>query len=336
MIGTSKLRQVVLDMIREGSLDDSHATTFLSVADQIDKDVSSVTNQLKTLEKYKSDLNNVCQVLGMSDGTGVPRSWDDISSELERRFSESRVVLQWIKENGGFEKVSNRDWFANQAACAIAGEDEGVKDANWLLSELDRRLMPSDYEWPKYENGEKISDGSPVEKDGKLGTVLGVLVLNHRFVLFCKSDEKGEDNLRFEYLSGEGVKTPNPDPVGFDGLPIHKDEIVYGVRNGKKYYVLQVNPPVPDDSFQSCNLKLTYRAKHGVNICTYGKSEWFIHKKPELEDSWDLIDKDCELDSDKYVLARMDSCVDCSDPEIAKVRDIVRRTKELAAKEASC
>ena len=107
-----------------------------------------------------------------------PDETANVSSEAPKVTREDAEAIAWVREHGGLELVSNRDyalthvldWLREQVG---AGNDE-TRDLDEMMLDVEARLMPEGMEWllevwPKWSNGEycKFGDWWKSDKYGE-------------------------------------------------------------------------------------------------------------------------------------------------------------------------
>lgn len=90
--------------------------------------------------------------------------------------ADYRDAIAWVRKNGGIGAVvtmvntlgDTLKWIQERAGI---GEDE-VVDYDELLDALDRRLVPEDMEWPRFEDGEPLRVGDEfIDHQGNVRSV---------------------------------------------------------------------------------------------------------------------------------------------------------------------
>ena len=102
--------------------------------------------------------------------------------------------------------------------------DTGWSDA---MAELDRRLMPEGYEWPRYESGEPLRYEDRYVYDGREREVWHV-----DFDSFGEPTILNKDGTRCQPDKGERVKRPAPKVLDADGVEIREKRDVWWICEG--------------------------------------------------------------------------------------------------------
>lgn len=155
-----------------------------------------------------------------------------------------------------------------QYVCSIVtGKSEGRIVSEDLYDELRKRLMPKGMKWPCYE------DGKPVKFGDELPEFSGTIYKNVRSFYFVEngncsiSNNGGSANVDVVVYKGENVKRPLP--IGNDGEPIELFQNVYGMSDGKQWYVIGFN----------YDIKHCVTAIDGDGVVRDLKPEWITHEK---------------------------------------------------------
>lgn len=262
-------------------------------------------------------------------------------SPYDAILPEDREAIAWVRDNGGIENI--QDELANDRELVRI-----VRDALWpdgkvpccengneqISDELKKRIMPQGYEWPRFEDGEKVSYGSEyVDKDGKTQYAWHIGFDSNKDVEISRLEISS--NGAYSYFSicdffdkGEKLKRPKKGIVGADGLHINDDETVYIVDgNGEPLYVIDTK----EDGYQ------TVIVRNPSGYVNNYDAQRLTHTKPEPPDSWEQLEKDAVLGVCRYFHSERKPCSECQINSIncaeVKERDIVRRAKALAERE---
>lgn len=235
-------------------------------------------------------------------------SSDYTASMLAAKYKAERDVARQEAERWKRD-VDNR----RVELCSWLGIDTGTGWSN-AVAEMDKRLMPPGYEWPRYEDGEPVKIGDDV-----VGPDYGERINVHEITFYANGFAIYEQaGFGLWYENDNRFKRPKPDHIGADGLPIREGETAYRVDDGKEVKVLTVLP--------SGSVNTVVR---GIGI---GKEVWIdshrlTHTKPEPPDSWERLEHDArELD------ISLDGENTDDYPRMSCVSDLVRRAKALAEK----
>lgn len=199
--------------------------------------------------------------------------------------------------------------------CSALGIDTvtGWSDA---VVEMDKRLMPPGYEWPRYDGGEPVEIGDDV-----VGPDYGERINVNEISFFANGFILREKNgFGSWYENDDRFKRPKPDPIGADGLPIKK---------GDKMRILD----------HICTREYCTVQKFGMSgldgsslvfdeFGTGWKPLDLAHVEEEPADSWERLESDMSDDMAQQ------QCGPVS-PEVATshAAEFVRRAKALSEKE---
>lgn len=232
-----------------------------------------------------------------------------------------RPAYEWVRERGGLEEVKRAMQDSDNRRVELCsalgiGTVTGWSDA---VVEMDKRLMPPDYEWPRFEDGELVRFGDMVELNSRVARVCGVFISKHGFVLWGESGEDTGADMRFDYPGGPRVKRPEPDPIGADGLPLKIGDKVFYIDNGEELTVTEYKNP-------------WVRAIAQDETVNGYWPDSLTHTKPEPADSWERLEEDAENLRQTIAEKFGDYIFDGSGNDSVQTRliDIVRRAKALA------
>ena len=194
------------------------------------------------------------------------------------------------------------------------------------IAAIEARMMPEDYEWPRYETGELLRCNDRYIQDGAESEVWHV-----DFDSYGEATILNRDGSKCSLDKGERVKRPAPKVLDADGVEI---------RAGDTVYVLGFGEPLTVKGFTDDGRVLM--SFHDEDSLGYEPSR-LTHEQP---DSWQRIEEDCAKFCIEYCdehglldpgcnAAEGDAstrhCMDCGDScEERMARDLVRRAKALA------
>ena len=150
---------------------------------------------------------------------------------------EEREALRWVRGHGGLDEVCRdfQDAYNRRSElCAALGID---LDSGWsdAMAELDRRLMPEGYEWPRYETGELLRYKDRYIQDGAESEVWHVDFDSYGDVTILNSDCS-----KCSLDKGERVKRPCK-VLDADGAEIELGDDLYSVEGNLKFHVSHVD-----------------------------------------------------------------------------------------------
>ena len=223
-------------------------------------------------------------------------------------------VLRWVNGRGGLDAVRES---VEQSECrkklldcfAMRLGFESLEDSGDILKELEKRIMPEGYEWPRYESGELlryrdryISDGSECE------------VWHIDFDSYGEATILNSDCSKCSLEKGERVKRPTV--LAGDGEPLEVGQTVWR-DDGEMLEVLYLRP----DGLVDCCGEIE-------------RPERLTHERP---DSWERLERDANASTCTYFGATTKDCEICGhvswECSYDKASDLVRRCKALAEKE---
>ena len=144
-------------------------------------------------------------------------------------------------------------------------EQDGV-----IYGELEKRLIPEGYEWPRFEDGEPVEAGDEfMERGGVRNAVHYVAVGIDWFEVY------GFDGASSRYSKGERLKRPTV--LAADGEPLEVGQTVYHTDTGLEYQIHSIN----DDGKGAFvyNNSLGQDAA-GLHLCHVGN---LTHQRPVLD-----------------------------------------------------
>lgn len=202
---------------------------------------------------------------------------------------EDRKAIAWVREHGG-------------------------------LDEVEKRIMPAGYEWPRFEDGELAKFGDEHE-NGK-----GNASPPNRVCFYLDGTTiLGRGQTKVRLAPGKRVKRPAPKVLDADGVPIREGDTVWSTRDSKSGTVVYAYPP---GDYGQPSVKVGATWHHASDL---------THAKPEQPDTWERLEHDAEKTVCEYFGANYD-CANCP-LESARCaeevkKDIIRRAKKLAERGA--
>lgn len=180
-------------------------------------------------------------------------------------------------------------------------------------TDMERRILDM---WPKFEDGEYVWIGDDVS-----GMDVRSFVFTESCVMVTNLTSVPAYGECRKY--GEPFKRPAPKLLDADGVEIHLGDTVYE-SNGQSGIVIAVHP-----STRCVDLR-----QGGCVACSMDISR-LTHVQP---DSWERLEEDIAkypcLIAEEVKGSKFDSCSECPWPSEVIARNIVRRAKALAEKEA--
>lgn len=178
-------------------------------------------------------------------------------------------------------------------------------------TETERRILDM---WPKYEDGEPVwigDDVSGMDVRSFVFTESGVMVTNLTSVPAYGECRK----------YGEPLKRPAPKVLDADGVEIKVGDTVWHAY-GSEWLVEELN-------------RYGVRCFDGAKRRTFSPT-FLTHTRP---DSWERLEEDIAkhpcLYAEEVKGSKFDSCSECPWHSEVMARDIIRRAKALAEKEAA-
>lgn len=201
-------------------------------------------------------------------------------------------------------------------------------------TKTERRILDM---WPKFEDGAYVMLGDEAVANSGENKGRTFIVRNIYF-------EEAHGKLRSSALDGcywnwkaadPYVKRPAPKVLDADGVEIHVGETLYGIgREQHKYEV--INPHYIVAEAGEVFTCLCYDCDDGEEC--HCRPEMLTHTRP---DSWERLEEDAEKSTCEYFGFRDKECSECpgfkggvKGCSVIKIRDLVRRAKALAEKEA--
>lgn len=185
--------------------------------------------------------------------------------------------------------------------------------------------------WPKYEDGGYVMPGDvAVANNGaKKGRAFTVLSVRVNTVGVCLTDCDGS---YWNYKAGDRrVKRPEPKVLDADGVEIKVGDTVWH-EDGTMLRV---------DGFGGIEDGETIVNVHIIRGATQWREVRNLSLTHEQPDSWERLEEDTEKSTCEYFGFRDKECSECpgfkggvKGCSVIKMRDLVRRAKALAEKEA--
>ena len=189
-------------------------------------------------------------------------------------------------------------------------------------TDIEQRILDL---WPKFEDGSYVRLGdSYIDTDEDENEVMAIEFNN------CCADLIGVEGYRTGFESFERVKRPEPEVLDADGVEIKVGDTVWstiGERSGQ-----DVPHEVKGFDKYGCVLLEMHN-----ETSTGWRPEYLTHTRP---DSWKRLEEDIAKYPCRYAEevkgSKFDSCSECPwwHSEVM-ARDIIRRAKKLAEKEAA-
>lgn len=287
----------------------------------------SLSEEIRKISLYVFASGRVCELpehLGLNCDDYPGGCGDCIASALnmladrvqELEMHSMPKGMEWVREHGDFDEVKRAMQDSDNRRvelCSALGIDTGTGWSDAVV-EMDKRLMPNGYEWPRYEDGEKVRIGDYVQTEADETDKLRQVRMCRQGFYLCT------DTCDEWHRNGERVKRPKTDPIGADGLPIKK---------GDKMRILD----------KICTREYCTVQKFGMSgidgsllvfdeFGTGWKPLDLAHIEEEQTDSWERLEEDMSDDMTQQ------QCGPVS-PEVATAHaaEFVRRAKALAEKE---
>lgn len=206
---------------------------------------------------------------------------DEVAYKMARERVEDQRVVELINDNGGLEEVSKKCNLADEVAKMVYGDSAKGKVDDKILLELNDRLMPPGYEWPKFEDGRKADEGDKYkcQQCGEVHTVDEVDV-RHGTTVVQDSSHKCPSVLVDRSSSvSRRLQYPCEDPTGMDGLPVKRGDEVTCYGCGTKYRVVGITDSSQVYAESSDGIVITFHA------CQ------LVHTNVTAEDSWDKFEE---------------------------------------------
>ena len=108
------------------------------------------------------------------------------------------------------------------------------------IQELEKRLMPKSYEWPRFEDGEQVRVGDEADFGSACGAVNSVELQKGGYFIVHICDG-AEDHYHSQYFPGERVKRPASKVLDADGVEIRVGDKLYDTETGCARIVRAIN-----------------------------------------------------------------------------------------------
>ncbi len=224
-------RDRLIELI-ERPIHDVDVAALLGVADRMDAERSNAINAAYNGRKYCKGIaygiGNAPEIIRKAvEGAPKPGTEREAAAGEPNRLAHLNLAelaaAKWVEDHGGLEVVrdlAKMDEFVAHLAVELGVSDDvgcGDELRAAINVELDKRLMPCDLTWPRWD------DGLPVTRDD---------APEHTSVVALRLDGRayGLTDAILNHAAGERVKRPEPEVLGADGLPIKVGETVYPLQ----------------------------------------------------------------------------------------------------------
>lgn len=237
--------------------------------------------------------------------------------------TDREAAADWVDEQGGIDVA--RDYPKMDGFVATLANDLGVSDdvgcgddlREAVKSELDRRLMPPGLEWPRFEDGEKLTaDNAPKDV---FSVCLG---LNGKCFALLENIPLFDDGCVMLADVGERIDLPEPEVLGADGLPIKVGDTVN--NDYTNHAVAEVHASGAPSGGYCPWVRYTDGEWDFANSVTHG-----------VIDTQERIDEDATMPPREYYAKYIGHDVGLKDDAEcteAMVRHLLNRQRELDAK----
>ena len=213
------------------------------------------------------------------------RAWKVVQMKGEKQGASA-----WLRGIiGEFEAGGTQSCVALAKMFGVVCKEETclgcmVKMMTAIADRIDaERALPSDVEWPRFEDGGLVRIGDELEFEGKTMLVCDATFYADGWALWC-SREDMSGRLHGSY--GERVKRPAPKVLDADGVPIKVGDTVYFVDGDARPLTVERI----DANGGEPAVDLVYAGRilrwHSVN------PEKLTHERP---DSWRLWGEDLDM-----------------------------------------
>ena len=251
-------------------------------------------------------------------GLDAVKTHAELFQQLKGERDELREMCRDYKNHGAYGLMLEYRRVLN-GVCKLLGLTDGTgrpEQDGVIYGELEKRLMPEGYEWPRFEDGEPVRIGDKATRYDEDFEVRHIATYSD-----------GSFLLNFwTYASGERVKRPAPKVLDADGVEIRVGETPYRVDNGRQVEIRRIDPSYGE----SCVFV-------GVDGMSYGywlHPDQLTHERP---DSWERWREEWQWPPVKYcklVLGvEYDHDTQLNEAFDAQGDDLVRRAKNLAERE---
>lgn len=227
-----------------------------------------------------------CRLIGQN---AYSNAIGDIADQIEREHAEDRESAAWVREHGGLDYVK-MEWrsrvphdryearrqrlLGHIAECetALGRRREIISKLNHRVSdltrenaELRRRAMPEGMEWPRFEDGEKLTlDNAPIGVEG-----VEFPLDASGYALCCGVGPK-----RFRFC--ERVRRPAPKVYDADGAEIREGDRVWSTHLDEPHEWVVIDPHEDRDDSQTVLVSIGDRTGHA-------RPEDLTHQRPVLD-----------------------------------------------------
>ena len=254
---------------------------------------------------------------------------DSIADQIERELREAET---WVREHGGLDAVkeewklrSNLKRTCEKLRTKVERQQRHIEfvqgkcherqghivDLNRMVDEMRPRIMPEDYEWPRYTSDELVEVGDDVVGPD-YGERIHVDAVKFHANGFTLCDKNGFDTC---YESDERFKPPAV--LAADGEPLEVGQTVWD-ENGDELVIVAL-----EDGGHTVTCRYV-DVGDAVPVHGMWSPSDLTHTKPEI-DTWERIEEDAEN------VAKLFDNFDADASE--DIRAIVRRCRALAERE---
>ena len=246
--------------------------TVRDVADDMARKVFGIDETDAMIEEYARRLDDALD--GRKRCVHDPAA--DVSmSAYDLLPADERDAIAWVREHGGLEEVealwsgrvpltsvkrmvelhkSKRERLKAHISSlerVCAERRDKIIELRKTIAEMRPRLMPEDYEWPRYESGERVErpavpagDGEPVEVGQtvwhKSGLACGVVETIDAGSLMHTTRYRGDDGTIYRDAAKDLVhKRPTPKALDADGVEIRVGDTVWDMGGNGPYEVVR-------------------------------------------------------------------------------------------------
>ena len=205
-------------------------------------------------------------------GLDVVKTHAELFQQLKGERDELREMCRDYKNHGAYGLMLEYRRVLN-GVCKRLGLTDGTgkpEQDGVIYGELEKRLIPEGYEWPRFEDGEPVEAGDEfMERGGVRNAVHYVAVGIDWFEVY------GFDGASSRYSKGERLKRPTV--LAADGEPLEVGQTVYHTDTGLEYQIHSIN----DDGKGAFvyNNSLGQDAA-GLHLCHVGN---LTHQRPVLD-----------------------------------------------------
>ena len=208
-----------------------------------------IDKETKTDDVHAMFLEASQDILKAISGASVKDSEREAAADLAHEPDPEReAAADFVESRGGLKAIYTMEvnyermkLFAdmlNRVDSLVSGDerpafgetislDEAHELFECICRELDKRLMPCDLKWPKWDDGFPLTrDDAP---DGVFSVVLGLNGLG--FALLDNIPVTGDTNCLLFTGQCAPIERPKPEVLGADGLPIREGETVWDITS---------------------------------------------------------------------------------------------------------